>query len=487
MRNPFRYLIVGALVMVGALLPASAASANYGGHRHATPVIFVHGMSGSAQQFETNAMRFTSNGYPDKRLYAYEYNTLVPSNVAAVAGLDGFIADVKAKTGASRVDILAHSRGTTVMHEFLSTPTRAANVRRYVNFDGRTSASEPGGVPTLAVWGEGDQTRAIGGATNVYFPDKAHTEVTTSAEAFAHVYKFLTGKRPKTTRVVPQHFWQVKVSGRVVTFPDNLGNAGARLEIYRVDRDNGARISATPVHAVTLGADGSFGPFRLLPRRHYEFAVVKAGDRTIHFYPEPYERSDHFVRVLSAPLLLQFIDNGPNQTGMAVTRMREWWGDQASAGDNDRLEIDGLNVLNPAIAPRARRVIAVFAFDRNSDGVTDTSASLPPFSVLTFLTGVDVYMPASSDASGTISVTETVRGSGGHTETINVPNWPSDQHQSRSTSRTTSGRRDPGGGGRDGSWWLDDLVALREEQGHVVLGLTVLAHGDLAAGALVGA
>ena len=28
------------------------------------PVIFVHGNSGSAQQFETNAMRFTSNGYP---------------------------------------------------------------------------------------------------------------------------------------------------------------------------------------------------------------------------------------------------------------------------------------------------------------------------------------------------------------------------------------------------------------------------------------
>ena len=37
-------------------------------------------------------------------------------------------------------------------------------------------------------------------------------------------------------------------------------------------------------------------------------------------------------------------------------------------------------------------------------------------------------MPASPDASGTIAVTETVRGSGGHTETINVPNWPSDQH-----------------------------------------------------------
>jgi hypothetical protein len=34
---------------------------------------------------------------------------------------------------------------------------------------------------------------------------------------------------------------------------------------------------------------------------------------------------------------------------------------------------------------------------------------------------------------------------------------------------------------------VDDLVALGEQQGHVVLGLTVLVNSDLAAGALVGA
>ena len=44
------------------------------------------------------------------------------------------------------------------MHEFLSTPARAAKLSRYVNFDGRTSDSVPGGVPTLAIWGEGDGT-----------------------------------------------------------------------------------------------------------------------------------------------------------------------------------------------------------------------------------------------------------------------------------------------------------------------------------------
>jgi hypothetical protein len=433
MRRPFRFhLVTVALLVMATVFAAPAAVAKpTQGSGNVTPVIFVHGGSGSAQQFETNAQRFSSNGYPYERLFAYEYDTSSnsPESIAtAVANLDPFVADVKAKTGASQVDILAHSRGTTVMHEWLSTPARAANVRRYVNFDGRTSDSPPGGVPTLAVWGEGDQTREIGGATNVYFPNKAHTEVTTSAEAFAEVYEFLNGGQPKTTQVLPEPPGKVTVAGRALIFPNNTGREGARVEIYQIDPATGARISNTPRHAVTVGADGAFGPLKINGRQHYEFAVVEEGERTAHYYPEPFERSDRFVRLLSAPALAPFIDSGPNHTVGAVTRMREWWGDQASPSDNDRLEINGLNVINPAIAPRMRRVIAVFVLDRNSDGVTDTSTALFPFSALSFLTGVDIFMPASSDASGTISFTETVRGAGGHMETINIPNWPSDQH-----------------------------------------------------------
>jgi hypothetical protein len=104
-------------------------------------------------------------------LYAYEYDTSGSSNDTGINGLDGYIASVEAQMGASQVDVLAQSRGTTVMQAYLnSSPQRAANVRRYVNFDGRTAMALPGGVPTLAIWGEGDPTRTIVGAENVYFP-----------------------------------------------------------------------------------------------------------------------------------------------------------------------------------------------------------------------------------------------------------------------------------------------------------------------------
>jgi AF_1763-like, C-terminal domain len=82
--------------------------------------------------------------------------------------------------------------------------------------------------------------------------------------------------------------------------------------------------------------------------------------------------------VLNAPPLAPFIESGPNHATVAVTRMREWWGDQADPSRNDKLKLNGLNVINPAIAPRARRVIAAFNFDDNSDGVTSLSAALFP-------------------------------------------------------------------------------------------------------------
>ena len=417
-------LSIGALglTVLASLLLASGAAAGIKGSP--TPIVFVHGNSGSAQQFETNAMRLTSNGFPQKRLFVYEYDTSVSSNDVAVAGLDGFIADVKARTGAQQVDVLAHSRGTTVMHTYLANPERAAAVRSYVNFDGRTSESPPGGVRTLGVWGEGEKTRAIGGAQNVYFPNKAHTEVTTSPEAFAEVYEFLLGKKPETTTVVPERPDRVTVRGRALEFPNNVGIDGATLRVYELDADSGQRARGRPVYRQEIDAGGAFGPIEVNGRRHYEFEV-SGGESVIHNYPEPFERDDHFYRVLTAPALNPFIERSPNHVSIAVTRMREFWGDQEA---NDRLQFDGLNVLNGSTAPRSRRVLAVFNFDKNSDGVSDTSASLSPFNSISFLTGVDNYMPASPDASGTIAVRESVRPPDAHRETINVPNWPSDRH-----------------------------------------------------------
>src|SRR5688500_4298470 len=132
------------LALVLALVATTVAPAHAA---ELTPVVFVHGQQGSAQQWQSNAKRFSGNGHPDALLHAYEYDTSIPTNDRAVADLEAFIAAVRARTRAAKVDVIAHSRGTTVMHSYLSSPERAASVRKYVNVDGRSSAAPPGGVP----------------------------------------------------------------------------------------------------------------------------------------------------------------------------------------------------------------------------------------------------------------------------------------------------------------------------------------------------
>jgi triacylglycerol esterase/lipase EstA (alpha/beta hydrolase family) len=172
-----RWLLAALALLLAIGAPAAEARGS-----KLTPMVFVHGGAGSGAQFGSQGLRFTSNGYPRSYIRVLEYDsTTAIANLATIhARLDALIAQTKQQTGKPKVDVLGHSLGTTVMHQYLADPARAANVRRYVNIDGRTSATPPGGVPTLALWaGRGTAGREIGGATNVTIPNQTHVEVAT--------------------------------------------------------------------------------------------------------------------------------------------------------------------------------------------------------------------------------------------------------------------------------------------------------------------
>ncbi|MFI7541838.1 alpha/beta hydrolase [Actinoplanes sp. NPDC049599] len=416
-----------ALAATGLTPPAARAAEPGAAYR---PVVFVHGSAGSALQFRTQAKRLAGNGYPSTVIEAHEYDS---PNIATVlpevyAGLDARIGRLLAATGADRVDLLAHSLGTFVIQGYLnSSPARAARVAHYVNLDGRTAAALPGGVPTLAIWGEGDPARTVAGATNVSFPDQSHTETVSSAASFREIYRFLRGREPRTTRVVPQPAGAVHVAGRAVIFPSNAGVAGATLELYPVSPLTGHRRTARPAHVTSLAADGSFGPLPVRPHTRYEFALLRPGQATHHFYFAPFLRTDTLVRLLTSRPgegIGALVDVSDRHTALTIQRQQEWWGDQGAAGD--RLWINGRDVLTPANAPRAKRVIGIFAFDDGSDGVTDLRAPLPEFFAQPFLTGMDVFIPAGG-RPGFVSVV--VRGRGGDLTVLPVPNWRSSTHR----------------------------------------------------------
>jgi hypothetical protein len=396
------------------------------------PIIFVHGGSGSGAQFESQAMRFTSNGYPQDLIRVLEYDSSQPisTNPALMAvvhaALDALIADTLSDTGAEQVDLMGHSLGTTVSHSYLATPERAANVANYVNIDGRTASAPPGGVPTLALWA-GAVNRPtpplIVGATNVTIPDQEHVEVATSEESFFEMYHFLRGKAPLTTKIIPELFQ--RISGRATNFPANTGLDGATLEVWLVDGDTGERVGDAPRDTFAIGPDGNWGPFKAWFGLHYELALVREGEVTINYYYEPFLRSDHLVRLNVAGGLAPFITSSDNHTALTVVRFREFWGDRGA--QNDVLEIDGTNVINATSAPSGTVGVAsvsVFLFDVGVDGVSNVPGPIPfPFGPLGFLTAQDLFIP--TDPEDTVSVRVVPRGVAEDEVTVNVPNLPS--------------------------------------------------------------
>ena len=422
--------IATAFLLFGIISSPSTTAAGRG----LRPVIFVHGGSGSGAQFESQAQRFASNGYPADYVAVAEYDSTYSLNTRedVFATIDRTVDAMLAKTGADKVDILGHSLGTVVLYGYLnSSPERAAKIAHYVSIDGLWGITPPAGVPTLALWaGTGDPGREITGALNVTIPNQTHVQCATSPESFFEMYRFFSGRRPSTTRITAEPVTQVKLAGRAVIFPQNVGVQNADVEVWEVDGRTGARLQDKPRAVFALSGDGAWGPFDGRGDRHYEFVIVREGATRHHFYFEPFPRSDHLVRLNTQEPgkgLDALLESSDRQTDLVIVRYKELWGDQP--GQNDSLQINGTDIISAATAPINKRVNAVFAFDVGADGVSDVSQPIPIFFALPFLTGVDLFIPATTPPNGTVSVVLTPRDGGGKVQVLNVPNWASSTDQ----------------------------------------------------------
>jgi triacylglycerol lipase len=118
--------IVAALALSPAL-PAAAAPS--------TPVVFVHGFTGSASNWTTAMSVFRSGGYSSSQLFAYEYNSY-GDNVTNARGLATYVANVRSRTGAAQVDIVNHSMGGLVSLWYVKQLGGAQYVRHLASIAG---------------------------------------------------------------------------------------------------------------------------------------------------------------------------------------------------------------------------------------------------------------------------------------------------------------------------------------------------------------
>lgn len=121
MKCSARTVALGAVAaVVTPLLAASPAQAET-----RNPVVFVHGLSSSASTWNTWIGKFKADGYDSSELFTWSYDWK-QSNKTTASQLAAKVAQVRAATGAERVDIVTHSMG-------------ALSARWYVKFNGGTS------------------------------------------------------------------------------------------------------------------------------------------------------------------------------------------------------------------------------------------------------------------------------------------------------------------------------------------------------------
>jgi triacylglycerol lipase len=136
MKRLTAFVSVIAICITGAAFsPAGALALD--------PILFVHGWSGSASNWNTMIGRFEKDGYPKSYLSAYSYNTSQSNKVDAEKEVKSHVESLEKATGASKVDIIAHSMGSLNTRWYIKFVAGGeANVDDWVSLGGPNHGTE---------------------------------------------------------------------------------------------------------------------------------------------------------------------------------------------------------------------------------------------------------------------------------------------------------------------------------------------------------
>ena len=391
-------LVIGALaiLLATACAGSNGAPSSGGAAGGPPPILFVHGNGDSSALWITTIWRFESNGYPRDRLFAIDFVAPTARDDDAVAQpnrsgtdeeknqLSAKVDKVLARTKASKLVLVANSRGANTVRNYLRNGAGATKVGWAVlgsgtnhgvysiaggpnsEFNGaavfmkqlndgsevvagvkyltiRSDKLDKYAQPELAPGrpsGIGYEGPALQGATNVVVDGADHRETAFGPRAFGEMYRFLTGKAG-TTDIAPES--NPRLTGFVGGYENqaatNKGVAGVKVTIYEVDGSTGSR-RGTAALTHTTGADGGWGTLNATPTAFYEFVVEAPGQPVFHFFRSPFPRSTDYLG-------LRLSGDAPPSAGKAVvifTRPRGYIAD-----GRDKHSLDGKPV--PGVAP----------------------------------------------------------------------------------------------------------------------------------------
>ncbi|HEX2161025.1 MAG TPA: hypothetical protein VHF88_04300 [Thermoleophilaceae bacterium] len=117
-----------AVAAVAALAPAATAAA-------VEPILFVHGWNSTGSVWNTMIGRFQADGWTAAQTNNWSYNT-AQSNVTTAGQVNTKVDQIRAATGAAKVDIISHSMGGLNTRYYLKNLGGAAEVDEWVSLGG---------------------------------------------------------------------------------------------------------------------------------------------------------------------------------------------------------------------------------------------------------------------------------------------------------------------------------------------------------------
>lgn len=196
------------------------------------PVLFVHGWGGSPGNWERVAQRFRADGWTDRELHAWGYDSAL-SNARIAEQLKAKVEEVLSATGATRVDVVSHSMGglssryylkllggqervdawvslggpnhgtTLAAHPLCNTPS-CVEMRPGSDFLARLNADDetPGAVRYATWWSpcdeviDPDESVVLSGAQNTRTACLGHSELLTDPAVYEQVRGWVAPPAP---------------------------------------------------------------------------------------------------------------------------------------------------------------------------------------------------------------------------------------------------------------------------------------------------
>ena len=204
---------------VGVAAPATASAQD--------PILFVHGWSESASLWNTMIKNFEADGYSKSFLSAYSYSSNTSNKTLAENEVKSRVEALKKATGATKVDIIAHSMGSLNTRWYikfvaggeanvddwvsLGGPNHGTNTAKFCfsvaceemgvgsKFLAELNATDetPGAVNYGTWWSPCDEiinpveSVILSGATNTKTACMSHTALTTDKTVYEQVREFV--------------------------------------------------------------------------------------------------------------------------------------------------------------------------------------------------------------------------------------------------------------------------------------------------------